>query len=66
LFEFHHPAFFVRDPELIKRLAVKEFDSFTDHRLVLSEDAEPLFAKALFGLTGQKWRGMINTCLKIE
>ncbi|KAG5684348.1 hypothetical protein PVAND_013583 [Polypedilum vanderplanki] len=61
MFEFNHPAFFIRDPELIKKLAVKEFDSFMDHRLVLSEDAEPLFAKALFGLTGQKWKDMRAT-----
>lgn len=57
MFEFRHPTYFIRDPEIIKRLTIKEFDSFMDHRLVLSEEAEPLFAKALFGLTGQKWKG---------
>ena len=57
MFEFKHPTYFIRDPDIIKRLAIKEFDHFTDHRLVLDEEVEPLFAKGLFGLTGQKWKG---------
>ncbi|KAG5683846.1 hypothetical protein PVAND_013109 [Polypedilum vanderplanki] len=61
MFEFNRPAYFIRDPEMIKRLCIKEFDSFSDHRLILSKEAEPLFASALFGLTGQKWRDMRAT-----
>ncbi|KAL7031685.1 hypothetical protein ACKWTF_007101 [Chironomus riparius] len=61
MFEFKHPTYFIRDPDIIKRLAIKEFDHFTDHRLVLDEEVEPLFAKGLFGLTGQKWKDMRAT-----
>ena len=57
MFEFKYPAYFIRDPAIIKHLAVKEFDFFSDHRMIISEDVEPLFGKALFGMKGQKWRG---------
>jgi cytochrome P450 family 9 len=59
MFEFNQPTYFIRDPEMIKHLAVKEFDSFTDHRLILSKETEPLFAKGLFGMTGQRWKGKL-------
>ena len=58
MFEYKHPVYFIRDPEIIKNLTIKEFEHFTDHRLVIDENVEPLFAKGLFGLTGQKWKGM--------
>ena len=56
-FEFFTPAYIVRDPKLLKKLAVKDFDSFADHRMFLDEKIDPLFGRALFSLQGQKWRG---------
>lgn len=47
----------MRDPKLLKKLAVKEFDSFAEHKLLLDEKVDPLFGRALFSLKGQKWRG---------
>lgn len=61
LFEFSTPTFIVRDPKLLKKLTVKDFDSFADHKLFLSEEVDPLFGKALFSLQGQKWRDMRAT-----
>ncbi|KAJ6633344.1 Cytochrome P450 9e2 [Pseudolycoriella hygida] len=61
IFEFSTPAFIVRDPKLLKKLTVKDFDSFPDHRMFLSEEADPLFGRALFSLQGQKWRDMRST-----
>lgn len=61
LFEFSTPAFVVRDPKLLKKLTVKEFDSFPDHKNFLGEDVDPLFGRALFSLQGQKWRGLSIT-----
>lgn len=56
-FEFTIPAYIVRDPKLLKKLAVKDFDSFLDHRAFLDENVDPLLGKGLFSLRGQKWRG---------
>jgi cytochrome P450 family 9 len=51
----------LRDPKLIKQLAVKDFDYFMDHRTIVSEEADNLFGKNLFSMTGQKWRDMRAT-----
>jgi cytochrome P450 family 9 len=57
MFEFRRPVYFVRDPKLAKKLAVKDFDYFMDHRVVLDESIDKLFGKSLVSLKGQKWRG---------
>jgi hypothetical protein len=41
----------------LKRLTIKEFDHFTDRRVLMDENVEPLFAKALIGMRGQTWKG---------
>ncbi|XP_065080349.1 cytochrome P450 9e2-like [Ochlerotatus camptorhynchus] len=65
LYDVNIPMFVICDPELIKRIAVKDFDHFMDHRPVFgaSESDHPnlLFEKSLIGLTGQKWRNMRAT-----
>lgn len=43
----------VRDPELIKEITVKDFESFTDHPELIPAEADPLWAKNLFSLTGK-------------
>ncbi|CAO1441593.1 unnamed protein product [Diamesa hyperborea] len=60
-FEFRNPVVMVRDPKIIKQLAVKEFDHFMDHRQLITEEMDPLFGKALFSIRGQKWRDMRST-----
>lgn len=60
-FEFTKPSYIIRDPKLLKRLTVKEFDAFPDHRNFLDEKVDPLFGRALFSLRGQKWKDMRAT-----
>ncbi|XP_066251298.1 cytochrome P450 9e2-like [Euwallacea similis] len=58
-YQFVKPLFLVRDPELIKQLAIKDFDHFTDHQgFAISEDVEPLWSKNLFSLQGHRWKEM--------
>uniref|UniRef100_A0A182W957 Cytochrome P450 n=1 Tax=Anopheles minimus TaxID=112268 RepID=A0A182W957_9DIPT len=58
-------VFVVRDPELIKRIGVKDFDHFVNHRPVFGNDENPhnkaLFGKTLLALSDQKWRDMRAT-----
>ncbi|KAG5679852.1 hypothetical protein PVAND_009389 [Polypedilum vanderplanki] len=61
IFEFSRPVFMVRDPKLIKQMAVKDFDYFMDHRVVLTEEIDELFGKSLISLQGQKWKDMRST-----
>nr|AVL92856.1 CYP450 [Locusta migratoria] len=58
LFTFTTPVLMPRDPELIGLLFAKEFDHFTDRQELIPETADPLFARSLFGLQGQRWREM--------
>ncbi|XP_066142085.1 cytochrome P450 9e2-like [Euwallacea fornicatus] len=58
-YQFLKPMFFVKDPEVIKQLTIKDFDHFTDHQtFAISEDVEPLWSKNLFSLRGHRWKEM--------
>ncbi|XP_058462583.1 cytochrome P450 9e2-like [Malaya genurostris] len=66
LFDTTTPMFVVRDPELIKRIGVKDFDHFVDHRPIFGNSEEidsphALFGKSLFSMNGQRWRDMRAT-----
>ncbi|XP_026324880.1 cytochrome P450 9e2-like [Hyposmocoma kahamanoa] len=60
-FQFTKPFLQVRDIELIKKICIKEFESFLDHNTVISEDYDPLFGRNLFSLKGQEWKDMRST-----
>ncbi|XP_072749235.1 cytochrome P450 9e2-like [Anoplolepis gracilipes] len=55
-FDSTNPVVVIRDPDLIKSIAVKNFESFLDHRAFIDEANDPLFGKNLFSLRGEKWR----------
>jgi hypothetical protein len=54
LYQLMEPILLLRDPELIKMVTVRDFEHFVDHQVPISEDAEPLFGKALFNLQGEQ------------
>ncbi|OAD56683.1 Cytochrome P450 9e2 [Eufriesea mexicana] len=58
--DFTLPNVLLRDPELIRDVSIKNFDHFTDHRSIISEDADPMFSKNVFSLRGERWRQMRN------
>ncbi|CAG9773671.1 unnamed protein product [Ceutorhynchus assimilis] len=59
IYQFYMPFLLLKDPDLFKQIAVKDFDYFTDHKgLSVSEDVDPLWGKNLFSLKGQRWREM--------
>lgn len=55
------PQLFVRDPNVIKQLAVKDFDHFEDHPLFVDHHTDKLLGNSLIMLTGSKWRDMRAT-----
>ncbi|XP_053683281.1 cytochrome P450 9e2-like [Sabethes cyaneus] len=63
LYDFMQPIVLLRDPEVIKKLIVKDFDHFSDHPAVMTnaDDGESLFGNSLIALRGQKWRDMRAT-----
>lgn len=56
-----NPVLLVKDPDLIKQMIIKDFDHFTEHRVIITEEIDPLFGKNLFSLSGQKWKDMRTT-----
>ena len=54
MYQFMSPVLFLRDPELIKMVTVKDFEHFLDHQLPLTEEVDTLFGKALFNLKGEQ------------
>lgn len=54
------PSYLIRDPDLVKQILVTDFDHFVNHRFNLGE-AEPLFSRSLFGMSGERWRRMRAT-----
>ncbi|XP_044253698.1 cytochrome P450 9e2-like isoform X2 [Tribolium madens] len=61
MYQFLIPTLVLKDPDLIKQITVKDFDSFLNHRSFIPEDVDPLWSKNLFSLTNQKWRDMRST-----
>nr|XP_012230874.1 PREDICTED: cytochrome P450 9e2-like [Linepithema humile] len=59
--DFATPTILLRDPELIKDIMVKDFEHFPDHRSFVDEEVDPLFAKNIFALRGDRWKEMRNT-----
>ena len=60
MFEFETPMLVIRDLELIKSIAVKNFDHFPNHRMAFDPELEPLFSKNLFSLRDERWREVRN------
>ncbi|XP_025073526.1 cytochrome P450 9e2-like [Pogonomyrmex barbatus] len=56
VFDLSNPVMVIRDVELIKFIAIKNFDSFEDHRFFGNETQDPLFGTNLIALRGDKWR----------
>lgn len=55
------PSYLIRDIELIKQLAIKDFDHFVDHKMAIDHNIDPLFGRTMFAMRGQKWQKMRAT-----
>ncbi|KAG8228711.1 hypothetical protein J437_LFUL009393 [Ladona fulva] len=58
MFHGTQPCLLVKDPELIKRILIKDFHAFMNRGFEIDEDLDPLNAKALSSLKGQRWKNM--------
>nr|AVL92860.1 CYP450 [Locusta migratoria] len=56
---FTKPAVVVRDPGLIRKMLVKDFEHFHDRGLYINEQVDPLTGH-LFLLPGERWRLLRN------
>ncbi|XP_065080307.1 probable cytochrome P450 9f2 isoform X3 [Ochlerotatus camptorhynchus] len=62
LFDMTTKLFVIRDPELIKKVTITDFEYFVNRRQMVAtntnEDDGLLFSKTLLSLTDQKWHDM--------
>ncbi|XP_026729910.1 cytochrome P450 9e2-like [Trichoplusia ni] len=58
LYQYLVPTLIPRDPELIRQIMVRDFNSFADRGVHIDADCDPLFGRNLIMLTGSKWRSM--------
>jgi cytochrome P450 family 6 len=56
IFSFDKPSLLIRDPELLKNILVKNFQTFMDHMISVEDKFDPLFGNSLPLLKGQLWR----------
>ncbi|KAK9511837.1 hypothetical protein O3M35_000421 [Rhynocoris fuscipes] len=56
IYELLSPVLVIRDPQLIEKILVKDFQYFTDHTKMV--DDKGLFATGLFQLKGTPWRSI--------
>ncbi|KAJ8729799.1 hypothetical protein PYW07_016837 [Mythimna separata] len=59
-YEFMKEMIVIRDIELIKKIGVKDFEYFLDHRAVF-RSGESFFSRSLIALEGQEWKDMRST-----
>ncbi|XP_037954921.1 cytochrome P450 9c1-like [Teleopsis dalmanni] len=60
-YNFREPIIFISDLELIKKVGIKDFDHFTNHKSPFTEVKDNVFSKSLIALENQKWKEMRNT-----
>ncbi|XP_017077517.1 probable cytochrome P450 9h1 [Drosophila eugracilis] len=60
IYALRDPMFFVRDPELIKLIGIKEFDHFVNHNSMHNNMQESILSKSLISLRDGRWREMRN------
>lgn len=53
---FRSPGYLIHDPALIKQIAIKDFDHFTDHGNIVSPEVDPILGRSLFFMSGQRWK----------
>ncbi|CAK9821354.1 Cytochrome P450 9e2 [Anthophora retusa] len=59
-YEFLQPIILLRDPDMFKTIAVKNSDSFPDHRQFVDKRTDPLLGGMLFQLSGEQWKEQRN------
>jgi cytochrome P450 len=58
IFSFDKPSLLIRDPELVKNILVKDFQTFMEHIVSFEEKFDPLFSNSLVALKGQFWHNL--------
>lgn len=58
IYEITHPVFIIRDPDIIKRITVTDFEHFLNHQGNFDVETDSLLARSLFFSRDQQWKDM--------
>lgn len=58
IYELTLPVFLIRDPEIIKKLTIQEFDHFSNHQTNFDAELDSIMHRTLFFSHDQKWKDM--------
>ncbi|XP_034488363.1 probable cytochrome P450 9f2 [Drosophila innubila] len=67
IFEQRTPILMIRDPELIKKITIKDFDHFMNHWNIFGadnddpHDMDNMFGSSLFSMRDTRWKDMRST-----
>ncbi|KAF5288517.1 hypothetical protein FQA39_LY15385 [Lamprigera yunnana] len=62
IFDIKGPALLIKDPELIKLVLVKEFDTFFEHKPLVPQHIDSFWCNNIFAITGtEEWRQLRTT-----
>lgn len=57
---FHKACLLIRQPELFKRILVKDFSQFPDRRMAADPESDPIGMNTLVNVKGETWRNIRN------
>lgn len=63
VFNLRDPLFYLSDPELIRQVGIKSFDTFSNHRKGIADgpNDKSLIGKSLLSLRDRRWKQMRST-----
>lgn len=61
IYMFLQPTLLIRDPDLLKHIMVKEYESFMDHTEIIPSGVDDIWSRNLFASKGEKWKDMRST-----
>lgn len=56
IYAFSTPMLIVKDPEIIKRIYIKDFNTFANRHFLSDEKIDPILSNALFGIKTPHWK----------
>lgn len=58
IFDLKNPSYMIRSPELVRQIAIKDFDHFTNRRKFFLDSETSLLGNSLFQMEDQRWKDM--------
>lgn len=58
MYELTLPVYIIRDPDLVKKIATQDFESFAMHQTAFDRELDSIMSRTLFFSRDQKWKDL--------